>query len=132
VLTVDSTTGFLTTQFNGSALNDSFFDSGSNGLFFNDSSITECPSDSSFFCPSSAVSFLATNMGLNGVSSSVGFSIANADNLSMTDFAFNDLGGPNVIPDSFDWGLPFFFGRNVYTAIDGQNTTAGPGPYFAY
>jgi len=40
------------------------------------------------------------------------------------------LGGPN--PGTFDWGLPFFYGLNVYTAIEGQNTPAGTGPYVAY
>jgi hypothetical protein len=28
--------------------------------------------------------------------------------------------------------LPFFYGRNVFTAIEGQNTPAGLGPYVAY
>jgi hypothetical protein len=32
----------------------------------------------------------------------------------------------------FDWGLPFFFGRNVFTAIEGAPYGSGPGPYFAY
>jgi Protein of unknown function (DUF3443) len=44
--------------------------------------------------------------------------------------AFNDLGGPN--PGTFDWGMPFFFGRNVFVAIDGRQTPAGPAPYWAY
>jgi len=32
----------------------------------------------------------------------------------------------------FDWGLPFFYGRNVYAAIEQQSTPGGVGPYFAY
>ena len=32
----------------------------------------------------------------------------------------------------FDWGLPFFFGREVFVAIEGQETPSGPGPYYAY
>jgi hypothetical protein len=33
----------------------------------------------------------------------------------------------------FDWGLPFFFGKNVYSAIAGQATPAPtPTPYWAY
>ena len=30
------------------------------------------------------------------------------------------------------WGLPFFFGRTVFTAIEGQTTPGGVGPYFAF
>jgi hypothetical protein len=32
----------------------------------------------------------------------------------------------------FDWGLPFFFGRTIYTAIENQSTPAGAGPYVAF
>ena len=52
--------------------------------------------------------------------------------------AFGNLGGPNAgmpslhIPASFDWGLSFFYGRSVYTAIEGAITPGGTGPYFAY
>jgi hypothetical protein len=28
--------------------------------------------------------------------------------------------------------LPFFFGRNVFTAIEGRNTSGGMGPFVAY
>jgi hypothetical protein len=65
----------------------------------------------------------------------VNFSVGNADSLfanNPNNAAFNNLAGPNSDPNSFDVGLPFFFGRAVYTAIEGQNTTAGIGPYFAY
>ena len=30
------------------------------------------------------------------------------------------------------WGLSFFFGRTIYTAIEGQSTSGGVGPYFAF
>jgi hypothetical protein len=33
---------------------------------------------------------------------------------------------------SFDWGLPFFYGRRVATAIQGYSTSAGTGPYIAF
>jgi hypothetical protein len=32
----------------------------------------------------------------------------------------------------FDWGLPFYFGRAIFTAIEGKPTAGGPGPYFAF
>jgi hypothetical protein len=41
-------------------------------------------------------------------------------------------GFPSQSVPGFDWGLPFFFGRTVYTAIEGQSTPAGVGPYFAF
>lgn len=132
VFTLDPSDGDLTTQFNGQSLTQSFLDSGSEGFFFNDSSIPQCSDDSGIYCPSGTLSLQATNVGINAVSSTVSFSIANADQLSGSLTAFDDLGGANILPDSFDWGLPFFFGRDVYTAIDGQNTAAGVGPYAAY
>jgi hypothetical protein len=67
---------------------------------------------------------------------SVSFSIENADNLFNTpNTAFSTLAGPygSTPPVEFDWGLSFFYGRNVFTAVDNTNTPGvGPGPYFAY
>ncbi|HZU45234.1 MAG TPA: DUF3443 family protein, partial [Terriglobales bacterium] len=64
----------------------------------------------------------------------VQFTVADANSLLLAgNTAFNDLTGSNPgPPPTFDWGLSFFFGRTVFTAIEGQNTPAGPGPYFAY
>ena len=44
--------------------------------------------------------------------------------------AVNDLAGP--LSGMVDLGLPFFFGRNVFTAIEGKSTPGGTGPYSAY
>ncbi len=79
-------------------------------------------------------------MGANGTTGNVDFSVANANTLvSSGNVAYNDLAGENTPPPSqpssstgFDWGLPFFFGRNVYTAIAVASTPAGAGPYYAY
>jgi hypothetical protein len=46
--------------------------------------------------------------------------------------AFSNLGGPSPVSNSFDWGLPFFYGRNVFVAIEGQTTSAGMGPFVAF
>ena len=32
----------------------------------------------------------------------------------------------------FLFGVPFFYGRTVFTALDGATTPGGTGPYFAY
>jgi hypothetical protein len=34
--------------------------------------------------------------------------------------------------NTFDWGLPFFFGRTVFVAISGSATPQGPGPFWAF
>lgn len=138
VLTVDASTGNITTQFNGTTLPASFIDSGSNGLFFADSTIPACSSSSNapgFDCPTSTLNFSATIQGKNGASRMVSFSIANANTLlnkSPVPTALSNLGGPNSDATSFDWGLPFFFGRNVYTAIEQKNTSGGMGPFYAF
>jgi len=51
---------------------------------------------------------------------SYSFSIADANSLSATFAAFNNLGGPSTA-GTFDWGLPFFYGRSVYTALEGHD-----------
>jgi hypothetical protein len=136
VFTIDPDMGFLTTQYKGSSLIDSFIDSGSNAFYFPDSSISVCGSNTSasgFFCPTATLSLSATIEGLNSASSAVSFNIANANNLLAPAIAAaGNLGAPNSDTTSFDWGLPFFFGRNVYTAIEQHNTSGGAGPYFAF
>ena len=86
-------------------------------------------------CPASTLILAATNQGTSGAASIVNFQVANADSLFAahpTFFAFANLAGSNSAATSFDWGLPFFFGRNMFTAIEGRSTPVGPGPYLAY
>jgi hypothetical protein len=123
----------ITTTYKGTQYPQSFVDSGSNGLFFLDSNTTGLPlclSSSFFYCPSSTQNFSATNTGSNNTSTTVSFSIANAEQLSLANWVFNDLGGPNT--NSFDWGLPFFLGRNVFVSIQGKTAPGGTTPYVAY
>jgi hypothetical protein len=129
--------GDFTTVFRGRSYPSSFVDSGSNGLYFLDSPTTglaTCPGSSprdSFYCPPAPVSLTATNRGANGSSGEVSFTVANADVLFRTPYAaLGTLGGPNA--GAFDWGLPFFYGRPVFTAIEQQGTPGGTGPYVAY
>lgn len=137
IYTTDNKGNFQTT-FNGISFSMSFIDSGSNGLFILDSTklnIPDCTDRPGFYCPPSITSFTATNTGLNGTTAPVIFKIANADTLFASNngqnAAFDDLGGPN--PDTFDWGLPFFYGRPVFVGIEGQPAPSGVlGPYWAY
>ena len=48
------------------------------------------------------------------------------------------MGGPNGAcnnnsnnPCSFDWGFPFFYGRSVFTALEGTMIGVNSGPFFA-
>jgi hypothetical protein len=124
----------------------SFIDSGSNGLFFpNATNIPTCPTNtsigdlSSFYCPASTESLSATMQGANGSSKASSFSVQNAQSLftstaTASDAAFNGLSGPNPAGYGFDWGLPFFFGVNLYSSIDGQTMPSGApaAPWWAY
>jgi hypothetical protein len=133
VFPVDPNYGLFTVSFNGISYADGIIDSGSNGIFFTDVSSTPTCFSANFYCPGSAQSLSATNIATNNSSGKVTFTISNASTLfSSGNAAFNNLGGPNSDPSGFDWGLPFHFGRNVYTAIEGRSTPGGTGPYFAY
>jgi hypothetical protein len=127
--------GEFTTNFSGISYS-SFIDTGSNGLFFtppSTSPIPDCPSpNSDWFCPSSTTSFSATNTGAAGSPSGVvSFQIGNFDSLvSSSNNVFAEIGGEGA--GDFDWGLPFYFGRNVYTGFEGMGSSLGSGPYWAY
>lgn len=128
--------GNFTTNYNNQSYSQSFLDSGSNGIYFLSSGATGipvCPDASYFYCPSSTQNISASNEGSNGSSGQISFSVANADTMfndNPTASVFEDLAGPNS--QGFDWGLPFFYGRNVFTAIEGQSTPGGAGPFWAY
>ncbi|MGO9037716.1 MAG: DUF3443 domain-containing protein [Steroidobacteraceae bacterium] len=125
--------GDLTTIFNGQTLSASFIDSGSNANYFNDSNIGLCSGNfAPFYCPASAVDLSATLQGANGVSIAESFSVANAQMIPQGNFAFPGFAGTTSTAGSFDWGLPFFYGRRVATAIEGYTTSAGTGPYVAF
>ena len=134
VLTTD-TAGFITVNYKGTALTHSFIDSGSNLYYFNDPALTTCTlSSQSFFCPSTQQSLTAATIGVNNQSNAT-FKVANAKTQFDTNpsfVAFDNVAAPSSDTNSFDFGMPFFYGRFVYTAIEGMNTAGGMGPYFAY
>jgi hypothetical protein len=132
VLTVDAS-GSLSTSYANQTYGGSYIDSGTNANFFLDTKTTGlpvCVHSTDFYCPPSLQAQSATIRGINGTSSGVGFNVGNADALDGRLNAFSEVAGPN--PGSFAWGLPFFFGRTVFTAIEGQTTPGGVGPYFAF
>jgi hypothetical protein len=128
VLPSNSMTGFVSTAFQGQTYSTSFIDSGSNGLFLALSVVPKC---GFWFCPTSVQSLAATVAGINGATSNVTFTIGNATSLFASgNNALGNLAGP--ASNYFDWGLPFFFGRRVFTTIEASATPAGNGPYYAF
>lgn len=136
VLTTNSS-GYIGTQLLGRTLSDSFIDSGSNGLYFDASTLASCSVQSGawgFYCPAASTAFSATLVGANAVTSPVSFSVTSALTL------FNNpalsvlptLAGPIGDRRTFDWGLPFFYGRRVFFGIEGQTSTGGTGPFYAF
>ena len=127
--------GNIGTTYNNVSM-DGFIDTGSNALFFDNGAIPQCDPSlaAGFYCPSNLLVQGAINTGRAGSASGVvSFSVSNALGLAATgNKAFYNVAGA-FGGGFFDFGLPFFFGRNVYTGIDGRTTRgAGVGPFFAY
>ena len=130
-----NSSGNFTTTYKGVSLTSSFLDSGSNALFFSDTSIPRCFGSPGFYCPASTLSLSAINTSANGAASAaVVFSIENLESLdrSVRAAAVGGSLGRGTRSRAFDWGMPFFFGRTVFVAIDGARTSHGTGPYWAY
>jgi hypothetical protein len=146
---------YFTTVFNGQTNSCSYIDSGSNAYFFAAGGypgLQPCTGNNSpFYCPvvsgqPTTLNPNATNQSVsgttNGTVGTVNFSVGNADalftNNNGQNNAFIELGGPNGpisgCGNSFDWGLSFFYGRNVFTAIEQQpvSGTSFVGPFWAY
>ncbi|MGH8318501.1 MAG: DUF3443 family protein [Steroidobacteraceae bacterium] len=160
VLTADPNYGDIIATYNNTQLPSSYLDTGSNAYYFDATALApptlpDCPSSggsstftASWLCPTSEQTLSVQNEGQSGTISDVTINIYNADTLfdsadTENNTAFDDLGADSGSQSSectstgssdcyFDFGLPFFFGRNVYIAIAGANTTGGEGPYFAY
>jgi hypothetical protein len=137
VIGVSPSNGTFATVQNGTTYTKSIMDSGSTGLFFETSALPTCASpNNAYYCPGSTEQLSAVIEGVNGVNSAVSFEVGNATALSQSsggDAVMPLLAGPAFVTSTiFDWGLPFFYGRNVYAAVEQQSTPGGSGPYIAY
>ena len=125
----------LTTIYKGVVMASSFLDSGSNGLFFDDAAIPKCPGSSKsnrWYCPASTLAQTAIMTGVNGMQSpTIPFSVGNEQAMTLSVLP-SIAGTSDGFYTSFDWGLPFFFGRRVYTAIEQMGAPGGTAPYVAF
>ena len=114
-----------------------FLDSGSNGLFFGTGTFKSgsetfyvCNNNTSWYCPSpSPASISLTLTGANNTTGSFALSVLSESTIANTNnIAWNDLAGPYGNTNTFDAGLPFFFGRTV--AVGYQ--TGSQNPFWAF
>ncbi|MSQ57117.1 MAG: DUF3443 family protein [Limnohabitans sp.] len=106
----------------------SYMDTGSNGIFFRDT-INQCTGPvefTGFYCPSKTLNLTATIRSYLGVSKTIDFSVMSP--LSMSYPVQPALAGKST--SSFIWGLPFFYGRKIFIAIEGMGAPGAP--YFAF
>jgi hypothetical protein len=158
VYAVDANTSFPSIVFQGVTYYDSaphynysFLDTGSNALYISDNGtlggISDCylngvvsnSNDTGYYCPSSTLNLTGIVVkDYNGVSSlaPISLNIANGQTLFNTgNAAFDNVGGPggtSPTNDTFDFGLPFFFGRNVYIGISGTTPPTGASAPYGY
>jgi hypothetical protein len=129
---------YFTTTVGGAMYVDSYIDSGSNAFFFDDAALPKgCQSSTAsaggWYCPPAVVRLTATVTDTFGATAPVGYSVANADGLFATSsVAFATLAGSaGQGTSTFVWGLPFFYGRSVFTSIWGQTLSLN-GPWNAF
>lgn len=133
--------GLVTITHKGRVFDTSFIDSGSTAYFFPDASIAACTyaNASGFYCPTSPLALSPTIQAISGATISAAFTLGNAQDLFASgNAALPGLGAdPGVIDetmdiaDSFDLGLPGFFGHSVFVAIEGRTAGGVAGPFFA-
>lgn len=135
VIKTDSA-GQFTANFNNAVQQGSYVDSGSNGIFVEDSAFTVCSDNTSFFCPSATQTLtttLSSTVDTSNATTSV--VIANASTLlsaaNGTENALPGLAGGGFTT-GLDLGMPFFYGKSVFTALEGASTPGGTGPYVAF
>jgi hypothetical protein len=140
VLGTDSGGDFKTTYTNGNAVTTVFpalIDSGTDDYAFDDPAIPVCSATTygifaGYYCPNPAPkSVSAINTGVNNVTNTVDFAIADPSTFVQTASAFIDLAGGGG-STRFTWGMPFFYGRKIYVGIDQRVAGTNTGPYYAY
>jgi hypothetical protein len=135
VLAVDKH-GTFTTQYQGTAFNRSAIDSGTNTYSFADDAISRDPGGR--YLPASTLQLSATMEPTDGSSAPVQmpFSIGNAISLMATgNAALDNIGSYFAGTASnrmFLWGLPFFYGRSIYTVIGTAKIGQRTGPFVAF
>jgi hypothetical protein len=103
-----------------------FPDTGANGLFLPDNDLPTC---GDFFCPAQPVTVTASMQASTSAQRAVDLSLESISGLPAGTVAAS-IGGKD--PAMLTLGLPFFFGRTVFVALQDADTPAGRGPYLGF
>jgi hypothetical protein len=136
LLAADSNGEFTAAYNGGTTALPALLDSATDSYSFDDPSIAVCATGAfvGYYCPAvSPQSLFAVNTGAgaNGAMSTVQFAVADPSAFVVGASAFTNLGGGGG-STSFTWGLPFFYGRKVFIAIEQRPGGGFTGPYYAY
>jgi hypothetical protein len=124
--------GNFATQYKGTVFNRAAIDSGTNSYAFPDSTIA---TSNGWYVPSSALSLEATMEATDGSNAPLKMFIPidNAVNLTASgNSAYNNVGSYFSSGHMFLWGLPFFYGRDIYTVIGNVKIGNKTGPFVAF
>ena len=135
VLATDPITGYIVTNFDGQELRHELHRQRLEPVLHRQQSLPAMyRRGGGLLLPADYAILSATLQGTNNTASA-SFSIANADQLLQpiqASMPSDNVAAPGGDPSVFAWGLPFFYGRHVYTAIETRHTPGGTGPYFAF
>lgn len=129
---------YVTVQVGAKSFPQSYIDTGSNAMFFDDATLSRACSVSAgqqgnWYCPADTWRQTATLTAANGAQGSLNLAIDSADvlfNVGAT--AFANLGGTAGQPaQTFALGMPFYYGRQVFTSIWGKPLSIN-GPWYAF
>jgi hypothetical protein len=127
VLPLEPDSSFIT-DYRGSSIR-SYVDSGTNVYYFPDSTI---PVINGLYVPPTPLSLSASLRASSGGGSpaTVPFMVSHGFNLQANQFgAYDSLAAQY---SGFIWGLPFFYGRDVYTVLSGAKVGTQSGPFVAF
>jgi hypothetical protein len=130
VLTVDPIFGEFSSVVESTIYPGSFIDSGSNGLFYGNGLFRACSHFVGFYCPPSPQAQTGFLQGANGANVSANFTVSDPEALLASNPAVTadaEIAGSGF--GGVDWGLPFFFGRSIYIAIEDMKTPTVNGPW---
>ncbi len=132
--------GYITAVYNSKSLTKSFIDSGTNFLSFSDTAIAQCTGQlKGFYCPPTPLTISVSLSGTSGASATASLPVISASTFPDADAVLPGLAGDpsqfsnvTTISSSFDFGLPFFYGRKVFTSISGRAAGSVSGGFFAF